>query len=643
VYNFANCQPIQLNDEFWFQKGPHCAWVESLAMAESNPEVLYLGSFSGVIYKTNDGGQNWYQCDTTDLPVYPDHDSNGPVHPSWTFGNYHPTSAIAIDPTDEDHVWIGFRQNGLMESTNGGDSWQRAHESLPIELSIKFIDICPDNPNDILLGAGFGNYDLDFPEYGGLYRTTNGGQNWQLIEDIPHGGSYLISTIKRDTLNPGHVIIGYSSNGEPGLSFGLMESFDNGETWQELSTNIYSFYDLEIDPVTNTYWSVTYTEYMDWLLQYSTDLGQTWQLLESFDDPYIWITSFYTDADFNMYIARPDMEASYSAKTIYKSTNNGATWTPVNNLEKIRLKVNDISLRNTTVSQNDNTDNIYFGNFYGVFHSEDGGQTTHESNVGLNNAYIESIEVNPKNPDIIYADGSQGLWCSKDGGGNWSRLMGVNDVVFFVRFDNKQSDTLFLGGEVLWRSYDGGETFEDIKHNIVGEVLDLAQHPDSANILLLHSAPDIYSHIYYKSSDGGDSWEETYYSNYSEGNFPILFNIQNPDTVYCGRNLSSDGGETWQWNYFGSGSFIQTLHPTISNKIYSRTDGMIYMSTNSGTTFSLLSETTFVQNSLIFAENNPDYMFLCHSRDKVEYSIDEGATWITLPGNYGFRTRKVFL
>lgn len=631
-------QTIELNDEFWTNKGPNTAWVRSLAMAETNPNVLYLGTFAKGVYKSINGGESWFQCDTANLPTFDTHDGGAPNMPSWAYGNFHPVNAIAIDPTNSNHVWLGFDGKGIMESTNGGQSWVRAHESLPEDLIIQQISIDPNNPDDVLLATRWGTVDSDQLSNGGLYRTTNGGETWQMVDDVTHGVNFEATTIKRDTLNPGHIIVGVRGADEPDFFKGLLESSDNGETWQKLNGQM-SFYDLSIDPGTNRYWSIAMIAFGDFVLIYSDDQGETWELPTAFEDPFNWITGLHTDSEFNMYIWRVDYDTTYSARTLFKSSDGGATWSPIDKFNKAIDPSRNFSFANSTASQKDNPDNFFFGNYFGVFHSEDGGEHTYEANKGLTNAYIEDIAVHPQNIDTVYARGQQGLWRTYDAGRNWTRLF-TGGHVSFVKYDIYRPDTLFYGGRELYRSYDGGETFENIKEGIAGFISDIAVHPDSGNIVLVHSFTDIYSDFFYKSTDGGDTWIQTLHSTHNEGDAPILFNPSDPDTVYMGEMISTDCGSSWIQNTFDYD--IRAVHPELSNVLYATEGYNLYKSNNYGSTFEFITRTELmVQNSLTFAENNPDYLFLCRSSQKVEYSLDEGITWTQLPGSYGFRTREV--
>ncbi len=190
----AKSQSIQLEESHWFRNGPFCAYVKSLAMAPSNPNILYLGTYASGIYKTSDGGESWSYCSTVNLPVYEDTLSNTPSLPCWWFGDFFPIEAIAVHPQDENHLWVSTLERGLFESTDGGDSWQKANETLPDTLAVNLITINQQNPDDILLGTGK-YFTSGSTQNGGLYKSLDGGNSWTLIENLPNGNTYYINDI----------------------------------------------------------------------------------------------------------------------------------------------------------------------------------------------------------------------------------------------------------------------------------------------------------------------------------------------------------------------------------------------------------------------------------------------------------------
>ncbi len=633
---FTQSQTILIDETKWFREGPNGAYVLSLAMAPSNSDIIYIGTYAGGVYKTIDGGETWIYCSTEIIPQYEDSLDNSPTLPCWWYGDYYPIYDIAIHPQDENHLWIGTQGRGLFESTNGGNSWQKANETLPDILAVNLIKINQQDPDDIMLGTGK-YFTVGSPQNGGVYRTFNGGDTWNLDEGLPNGNSYRISDIRRDPGDNEHILTCISSAGASGFSWGIKESYDNGNTWQTV-TDIFEFDEINIDPQNSLlWWGVGLTDWGDWWLFTSNDGGQDWILYEGFEDPYKWVTSMYADSDFNIYIERKSNDYS-----ILKSPDNGISWFEVDNLSnKESYLYGTIRLKNRCEAEVSNTDNVYFGTYYGVFHSEDGGITTQIQNTNLMNSYILDIEVNSKNNDILYAAGNQGLWKSIDGGLNWDYIM--QDHLAVVKCDPVNPDTVYFGGRGLWRSIDGGQTYQNIVDSSI-IITDIAINPKETNVLYFKSVSSVY-----RSVDWGNTWEFIFneYLNfiYKE----IVLDPNHPDTMYLGKYRSTDGGLNWG-NSFDK--LIMAVHPQNSNIIYATNlagsgNSSVEVSYDWGNSFQTLAEYQNgpFPNYNVFcfriSDENPDYLFYSTRNNKVFYSSDAGSNWQQLEGIYDNRVTDI--
>jgi hypothetical protein len=86
----------------WYTGGPYGGYVNSLAMAATNPDVIYAGTETGV-YKTTDGGATWTK-------------TNHPV----TY-----VLAVQVAPDDPDTLYAGTLVAGMSTSETGGATWRR--------------------------------------------------------------------------------------------------------------------------------------------------------------------------------------------------------------------------------------------------------------------------------------------------------------------------------------------------------------------------------------------------------------------------------------------------------------------------------------------------------------------------------------
>ena len=617
---------VNLNTQEWNRNGPYSAHVISLAIAPSDTSVIYVGTYCDGVYKSTDAAETWLHCSIENLPTWEDSLNNSPTLPCWWFGDYYPIQSIAIDPTNAEHLGIGTGGRGLFESNDGGISWQQANETLPDSLFVDYIHINEDNPDELFIGAKPQFVGPPLPlTNGGLYHTINGGNNWELIEYVPHGDTYHITFITNEPGNEEHLYVGIGSAGEPSFSWGIMESTDGGNEWQIISDE-YTFYDLSINPENNlNMWCIIITGYMDILLASSIDGGYTW--IPNYE---LWQTSLYADIEYNLYVA--EGFENTIAGNVKKSSDNGNNWEYIDTLCAGR----GVSLRNRCEANRDNTNNIYFGTYCGIYKSNDGGLNCRLTNSGIYNSYIKEIESHPYNPNIVYAGGYQGLWKSTDGCISWQQEN--EESISSVKYDPQHPDTLYYGGQNLMRSFDGGLTFEDIRQDVIGNILDISINPQDTNILYIVSI--YYGIRVYKTENYGDTWNLIHGGS---ADYPMVTIDPNyPDTLYFADYRSVDGGNSWE--HFVSSYEIIGIHPQNSNTIYYSNRNTLKVSYDWGATFQILDTYTNwtvpvpAIGNLVFDENNPDNMFYCTPNDGIHYSTDAGENWFVLEGNYENRT-----
>ena len=208
--------------------GPEGNRAIAIAGEPGNPMVSYIGAASGGLWKTQDGGVKW-----------------APMTDSL---NVSSIGSIAIAPSDPNQVWIGTGEtfvirpahamgDGIYRSINAGKSWQ--HMGLEKTGRIGRVIVHPDRPEIIYVAALGHTYGPQKER--GVYRSTNGGKDWEQILFIDQGTGAADLAIDPEDPNTLYAAMwsvnintwGLNSGGPGG---GIYKSTDGGDSWVALAT-----------------------------------------------------------------------------------------------------------------------------------------------------------------------------------------------------------------------------------------------------------------------------------------------------------------------------------------------------------------------------------------------------------------------
>ncbi|MFQ5604597.1 MAG: hypothetical protein ACE5HS_15110 [bacterium] len=198
--------------------------VTAIDAVHTNPDIIYVGTASGGLWKSTSGGIDWQ-------PIFDD-------QPVASIG------AVAIVQRTPDVIWVGTGEgnprnsqtsgNGVYKSLDGGKTWQ--HLGLANSRNIHRLLIDPFDPDIVYVG-------VQGPAWGesserGVYKTTDGGKTWKRI--LFANNKTGIADLVMDPVNPNKLYAAlwefrrwpwFFKSGGPGS--GLYITFDGGENWQK--------------------------------------------------------------------------------------------------------------------------------------------------------------------------------------------------------------------------------------------------------------------------------------------------------------------------------------------------------------------------------------------------------------------------
>ena len=207
----------------WSVLGPDGGDVRSLAYDPHNPNRVFLGTSTGVIFVSDDGGHNWSRFAklgagddyVLDHIAFDPHNSKTIFVSAWsvqdqnagdifrthnggkdweTLPAMHGKSvrAMAVSASDNKVVVAGAL-DGAYRSNDGGNNWQRISPNDGIVKNIESIAVDPKDPNVVYAGT----WHL-------AWKTSDGGANWQHINKGMIDDSDVFSIIV-SSANPSEV------------------------------------------------------------------------------------------------------------------------------------------------------------------------------------------------------------------------------------------------------------------------------------------------------------------------------------------------------------------------------------------------------------------------------------------------------
>ncbi len=349
---------------------------------------------------------------------------------------------IAVVESNPEIIYVGAAAGGLFKTTNGGGNWQALFENQP-NPSIGDIALAPSNPSILYVGSGEPNNRQSSSWGDGVYKSMDAGATWT------HLGLKETHHIGRIVVHPTDPNIVYvAALGDlwgPNKERGVYMSTDGGATWKQT---------LFVNEDTGV-----------------SDIAIDWQ------SPNILYAAAYE---------RRRTVFGYNGggpgSGIYRSTDGGQHWTKLGGatLGRGLPTTGDVGRCALDIYRK-NTNVVYalieHGTQGGVYRSEDKGATwARMSDTDPRPSYFSQIRVDPNNELKLWMGGVN-IYMSEDGGRTFvqTRFRDVHSDVHAIWIDPANSDHLFSGNDGgVWETRDSGRNWSHLNNIALGQFYEVA-------------------------------------------------------------------------------------------------------------------------------------------------------------------------
>jgi photosystem II stability/assembly factor-like uncharacterized protein len=528
--------------------GPYGGTIIAIAYDPVDPQIVYAGSYGSGVFKSTDGGRNWFSVNhgLTNRYVY----------------------SLAINPQDTSMIYAGTYRGQVYKTNDGGNSWEWSGNGMQADAIVYSIAIDPFAP-DILYAATRGDSTNGHNPWNGVvYRSLDGGLSWMpSLFDV--GGTNIQDWAYSVIVNPNKHDQVFAASHENGP----YRSNNSGDTWNNIDNGIddRSGRALVISPQPQ-YSTILYHGVWHFASVYkTTNSGDLWKGA-SRSIPNVMV--------YNMAIDPFSVDTVYVASFsdgILKTIDGADYWLYAGLFTN---KIYSIAVNPSL------TNNLLTGTAGdGIYRSADSSNSWQHSNTGIDNALVTSLVHSLPDAKKLYASVyGGGVYQSENRGQTWQELnTGLSDKwVHYLILDPANSERLYA-------LTDTGGLFRNDLNNNSGWVKTGAGLPLTIQPMPAFPADHPFATLEMQEYD---TTPQVAISTTQEttGLLTMIYAPSNPQVAYIGTNghgvqRSSDGGSTWLPAGLG-GNVIYSLavDPSDSNLLYAATGypGSMKMSSNGG-------------------------------------------------------------
>jgi photosystem II stability/assembly factor-like uncharacterized protein len=410
----------------------------SLTISPATPQILYAaihgpgardGSDTSRVYKTTDGGANWFALSSA---------------PDWGGDQGWYNNIIGVHPQNPDIVFVGGVQ--LYRSTDGGKTWinvVRSSDGSTIHVDQHAIAFFAQDPNQVVVGND-----------GGMYRSTNIGSTWiNLNTNLALTQFYAVGT------DPQNAKRSYGGTQDNGSQMGT----EGNIVWDRMLGG-----DGGVVVVDYTNSNIIYAETQYGSHYKSTNGGQTFSSINrGIPRRGAWITPVVMD---------PKTPSTlYTTTTrVYKTTNSGSNWFAISDSFRSPSTIQAMAIAPT------DPNTLYIGKGSTVWKTTTGGATWTKDSIGLPIRSITDITIDDRSSRTVYVTYSSyadvgHVYRTTNGGSTWQNITAnlppipVNALVIHPDFSN----ILFVATDLgVFYTTNGGVLWEPLMNGFPNVVVD---------------------------------------------------------------------------------------------------------------------------------------------------------------------------
>ena len=380
-----------------------------------------------------------------------------------------------------------------------------------------------------------------------------------------------------------------------------------------------------------------YISTLDGQVHTSADGGKTWQFLVNFNRGLLILDDLAVDVE-DSKIIYTSGHRHKEAGGFFKSTDGGATWKESKDLKNEAI--------HAMVQSTLNPNMIVVGAVSGVWVSKDRGETFKKIESNTLPLNVNSLAIDPKNTDIIYAGTTWRPYKTTDGGKTWRLIKnGIIDDsdVFAIEIDQKDPSHIVLSAcSGIYESFNKGENWKKIQGipSTSRRTRDIMINPVKSESFYAATTEG-----FWLTNTGGKSWMLTT-SRELEIN-SIAVHPETPDRIFIATNnygvmVSNDGGRNFQQtnnNFTSRFTLSVTADIERPNRLYSATHntatggGFFFVSDNGGATWQPsmknLAANRISIHTMLQDRANPENIYI-GTNVGIFHSADRGASWTQL-------------